>query len=274
MLYFGDPWPNARSCKTLYRVDITENQYLKPAFWAAPADRWDPKGWVPAPDAQRRITEWENELWEISEDQLGQAMVSVLEWRGVAQAQIEDALRREGVALPDPETTDESERMRTPEGDADAAAELLPTGLDIVYAKNDGRGGALFAVRRIAKVAADKCRAVTESKTWGQFRAKWPDDHFDEDYGYPPDDAPFGRSQLPPLGEGFPEDPWLPDYVVSWFPDDLQEKYGCEVRFTSEGSDLYVPPEHADAIAEELRARGNRVEESDGDLQTWTAYWY
>ena len=277
MLYFGDPWPTPRDCKILYRLDIDANQYRNyEAFWHASAHRWTADGWVAAPNAQLDITEWENELWQIPQEKLGQAMVGVLERHGVAPSQIEDALRCEGVPFPDPEVAVEAPSHDSSVDDDDdfEAAGTLPTGLDIVFIADDGRGGALFAERRIAKIAADMCRAVTDSNTWGQFRQIWPGDDFDESNGYPPDGTPFDRSDLPALGEGFPEEPWPPDEAVSWFPEDLIDKYGCRVRFTSEGSDLYVPQAAARDIAEELRARGNLVEESADDLPTWTSYWF
>lgn len=273
MLYFGDPWPTVRDCKILYRVDVEGNEFRTDRFWKAPADIWTFDGWVPAPGAQLDITEWEDELWGISPEKLGHAMVAVLEFLGATPSQIEEALRREGVPFPGPDIPEEAPSSEIPDQDSEPV-ENLPTGLDIVYVEDDRRGGALFAERLTARTAADKCRAVTDSKTWGEFRTIWPDDYFDEINGYPPDDTPFDRSDLPPLGEGFPEYPWLPDDVVSWFPDDLITKYGCRVRFTSEGSDLYVPQDAARDIAEELRARGNRVEESVDDLPIWTNYWY
>ena len=150
------------------------------------------------------------------------------------------------------------------------------TGLDIVYAiDHNGYCGALFAERETAKCAADKCRAVTNSATWGEFRRAWPGDDFDRSHeDDPPDDAPFLRADQPALGEGFPEYPWLPDAVVSWFPEDLIEKYGGKVRFTPEGSDLYLPADRAEEIAGDLRARGSAVEVSVDDLPAWIAYWH
>jgi hypothetical protein len=145
-----------------------------------------------------------------------------------------------------------------------------PRGLDIVYVVDDGWGSALFAERDAAKVAAEKCRAMTNSTTWGEFRQAWPDDDFewcaDRFEDDPPDDAKFSRKDLPGLGEGFPEDPWLPDVVVDWFPEDLIEKYGGKERFTDGGSDLFLPAKHAHEIATDLHARGNVVEESVDDL--------
>ena len=123
-----------------------------------------------------------------------------------------------------------------------------PHGLDIVYVA-DFYGDALFAESADAKLAADKCRAVANSAPWGEFRQAWPDSDFEWLEGRlesnPPDDAEFSRSDVPPVGEGFPEDPWLPDVVVDWFPEDLIEKYGGKVGFTDGGYHLTLPGQTA-----------------------------
>jgi hypothetical protein len=152
-----------------------------------------------------------------------------------------------------------------------------PHGLDIAYVA-DFYGDALFAESADAKLAADKCRAVANSATWGEFGQAWPDSDFEwlegRFEGNPPDDAEFSRNDVPPVGEGFPEDPRLPDVVVDWFPEDLIERYGGKVGFTDGGYHLTLPGKHAHEIAAELRARGNVVEESVDDIPEWISYYY
>jgi hypothetical protein len=152
--------------------------------------------------------------------------------------------------------------------------------LDIVYTLND-YFGCLFAERETANMAAWIWCAVMESKTWGEARKAMPEDIWRdviEPYGedLPSDDTPFSPDDLPGWGnDGYYPGPWPPEDVLDWFPEDLIDKYGGEVEPNPNGVQLFLPGEAADQIAEELRARGHRVEKSiDGDLPDWISYVY
>lgn len=58
---------------------------------------------------------------------------------------------------------------------------------------------------------------------------------------------------------------------MSWFPKDLIDRYNGTVDITGPNDDqLFFPDGVADAIAEELRARGHSVERAEtGDLSEW-----
>ena len=67
--------------------------------------------------------------------------------------------------------------------------------------------------------------------------------------------------------------PWPPEDVLDWFPDDLTDKYDGEFLPNPNGANLFLPAEAGDQIAEELRARGHRVEKTPtGDLADWVAF--
>lgn len=284
MRYFGDV-DLTDGCHSLFRID-TDRRATRgsAAFAAGPADVWGVDGWTSSQHAQHAITAWMTEYGEIHAEKAAQAMADVLQVRGVSAVEIAVILQRKGIVLsdkPEPGGASLASSLGLPNDPNAAGGESFsepdcPSGLDIVYAiDSPGFCGVLFAERATAKFAADKCRAVTGSSTWGEFRRAWPDDYFNKNReDDPPEEAPFLRADLPDLGEGFDEEPWPPDAVVSWFPIDLIEKYAGKVRYTPEGSDLFLPAEKADEIAADLRAGGNDVEKSVDDLPAWIAYWH
>ena len=151
--------------------------------------------------------------------------------------------------------------------------------LDIVYTPH-WYFGVLFAERALAKRVAQTARAVNESTTWGEFRTAMPAEDWAElvEQGddIPADDTPFSVAAFGWGDDGRYTGPWPPDESLKWFPEDLIEKYDGEVEGTGPWYDhLFLPAEAADAIADELRARGHRVEKTlTGDLFDWGRYVY
>ncbi len=150
--------------------------------------------------------------------------------------------------------------------------------LDIVYTV-DSPFGALFAERDIARRTADTWRAVEESTTWGEFRTTMPAGEWKEvvellDNDVPDDDTPFSSGAVPGWGDdGWYIGPWPPQDVLDWFPDDLIDKYEGDFLPNPNGENLFLRAEAGDQIAEELRARGHRVEKTPtGDLADWVAF--
>lgn len=145
-----------------------------------------------------------------------------------------------------------------------------PTGLDIVYrVGGEGFVGVLFADRESAEHVAQIRSALSNSKTWGELRARLPkgewDNHFApdfEDYEGSYDD-PFGWDDAPGAADGdYPM--WLLQSMLNWFPKELIEKYGGSLRRTMlNGDALELPADKAEPIAAELRAMGNTVEKTD-----------
>jgi hypothetical protein len=150
--------------------------------------------------------------------------------------------------------------------------------LDIVCTPNS-YFGALFAERDTAAYYGKIARAVRDSTTWGQFRDALPADVWDEILSSrgnkaPDDDEPFPGGQFSLCnGDGWYVGGWPAEDEVSWFPDDLIEKYGGSAEYTGPNYDhLFFPKGVADDIAEELRARGHTVEKTlTGDLADWIA---
>lgn len=148
--------------------------------------------------------------------------------------------------------------------------------LDIVYIPNS-YFGALFAERHTAAYYGQIARAVRDSTTWGQFRESLPEDVWDEVVSsrgdeIPDDEEPFpGDEFIYGNGDAWYVGGWPTEDELSWFPEDLIEKYGARADRTGPNYDqLYFPEGVADDIAEDLRARGHRVEKTlDGDLDDW-----
>lgn len=143
--------------------------------------------------------------------------------------------------------------------------------MDIVFrVGGEGFECALFAERSKAERVAQIKLALSEAKTWGEFRRGLPDDEWedlpiewDEE---PPDDYLFSADVIPGYSDGdYPE--WLQKTQLEWFPEDLAEKYGGEVASSMlNGPFLELPPDRAEEIAEELRLRGHTVEKTDLDI--------
>ena len=144
--------------------------------------------------------------------------------------------------------------------------------MDIVYrVGGDGYQCALFAERESAERVAQAFRALRESKTWGEFRARLPFGEWERELEYrfevvPADDAPFDRFMVPGYGDGdYPE--WLRRSALDWFPPSLIEKYAGSVEETIlNGEALELPAGKAEEIAADLRAMGHRVERTDLDI--------
>lgn len=149
--------------------------------------------------------------------------------------------------------------------------------LDIVYAPS-GTYGILFATRETAEYFGQIARAVRDSMTWGEFRNALPENVWEEEFL-----SNFG-DEVPGDNEPFPADDyrygyndglyiggWPTEDELSWFPDDLIEKYKANADYTGPDYDLLYFPDDADAdaIAEDLRARGHTVDTDSGDLSDW-----
>lgn len=144
--------------------------------------------------------------------------------------------------------------------------------MDIVYrVGGDGYDSVLFAQRDAAERVAQIRLALRTSSTWGEFRGNLPYGEWEETLTYcfeedPADDAPFHRDMVPGYADGdYPE--WLRQSQLDWFPRELIEKYAGEVETTVLNGDVLDLPAHeADAIADDLRAMGHRVERTDLDI--------
>ena len=149
-------------------------------------------------------------------------------------------------------------------------------GLDIVYTPNS-HFRVLFAERHTAEYYGQIARALTDSTTWGEFRDALPpgvwdealsqrgDDDPDEDEPFPQDEFRFGYH------DGWFIGGWPTEDELSWFPEDLIDKYGGSAERSGPDYDqLFFPEGVADAITGELRSRGHTVEKTEtGDLADW-----
>ena len=151
-----------------------------------------------------------------------------------------------------------------------------PDALNIVYTPNS-YFGVLFAERATAAYYGQIARSVRDSATWGEFRNSLPADLWDEivnsrGHEAPEDDEPFPAGQFEyGGGDGWYIGGWPTEDELSWFPDDLIDKYDGSVDLTGPNyNQLYFPEGVADDIAQELRARRHTVEKTlTGDLPDW-----
>ena len=116
-----------------------------------------------------------------------------------------------------------------------------------------------------------------ESKTWGEFRKRMPPEDWaqiidlfaESERTVPADETPFTSDDLPMWGDdGWYIGLWPPEEAVAWFPKDLLEKYdGHDDSTNPNRYQLFLPSDAAEEIADDLRARGHRVEKMlTGDL--------
>ena len=152
-------------------------------------------------------------------------------------------------------------KMESYTGPTDLVYGIGPSGEDVIYAD-----------RETALYVAELYEALM-SRTWGDFRDAAPPGAWEEfmekrgcDYdndGNPIDDFPTGAEPFGAYIEtGYPE--WLAASMLSWFPQDLIDKYGGSVASPSfDGAfSLVLPSEVAEDIAVDLRTRGCTVEPS------------
>ncbi|KAA0087072.1 hypothetical protein CIW52_04235 [Mycolicibacterium sp. P9-64] len=142
--------------------------------------------------------------------------------------------------------------------------------MDIVYRTGgDGFDSALFAVRTSAEYVAKIRTALYQSKIWAEFKTKLPSgewEKLEEQLGDVDDDDPFTADDVPGHADGdYPE--WLRQSQLGWFPPELIEKYDGEITLTTlNGWVLDLPAGKAEEIADELRALGHTVEQTDFDI--------
>jgi hypothetical protein len=145
--------------------------------------------------------------------------------------------------------------------------------MDIVYRMvvgGDGESCVVFAPRAAAEHVAQIRNALYTARTWGEFRAKLPEDEWSKlqsQLDDRADDERFEPDDIPGYADGgYPE--WLRQSQLQWFPEELIEKYDGEVGLTTlNGWVLDLPACHAEDIAEDLRAMGHTVEETDLDIE-------
>lgn len=125
--------------------------------------------------------------------------------------------------------------------------------------------------------------AFNTARTWREFWEKLPtryhwrlnypestDPEYDDpDNTYPTDETPFDRARLSRDTEG--EFPPLAhtEAAAAWMPEEIVERYGENLQSLLSGDWVLYPPEHAEAVADELKRRGYEVRH-DPDLIKYT----
>ncbi len=133
---------------------------------------------------------------------------------------------------------------------------------------SNGEDCVVFAPRERAEYVAQIYAALRDSDTWGQFKRNLPegewDGYFQAVFDEPPDDdQAFEADDVPGHADGdYP--PWLAQEQLRWFPPELIGKHDGEVGLTVfNGTSLNLPADGTQAIADDLRAMGHTVDETD-----------
>jgi hypothetical protein len=148
-------------------------------------------------------------------------------------------------------------------------------------------GGAVFAEKTVAHRIDAIQRALSEAKTWGEFRRMLPKGEWkhivgeiSEHHGDPRsdsgddiprwdlDETPFnGFGDMPGVSDGdYP--PWLQQAQDKILPADILKNFAKLKDSVLNGSFWQIDEDKADQVAAVLRARGYMVERAD-NLQFW-----
>jgi hypothetical protein len=143
--------------------------------------------------------------------------------------------------------------------------------MEIVYWFADGSNSeycVFFAPRERAEYVSKIYEAMRDSATWGELRRNLPkgewEAYFEECLeDSPDDDDDFDADEVPGHVDGdYP--PWLAQEQLDWFPPELIAKYDGDVGSSVlNGPSLNLPADSAEAIADDLRALGHEVDETD-----------
>lgn len=131
--------------------------------------------------------------------------------------------------------------------------------MDIVYTTNTDGAGAVFAERTAAEEVAQVWAALSDSKTWREFKAAMPPaeyatalENLELDEDEVDLDEAFDPGEIPGHTDGdYPT--WLASKALDWFPKEVAAQFGSTVASTLNGDALEFPAERADEIAEALR---------------------
>lgn len=137
----------------------------------------------------------------------------------------------------------------------------------LVYKKCEN---AVFAPRRLAEWVSQIYSAISDSRTWGEFRVAMPadeyarimEDQFDrEDEPRPSDDSTFEPTVIWGVGDGdYP--PFLAQSMDKWIPSHLLQQYATIQQTAVNGDFWEILEEDADKLADDLRALGFYVTEA------------
>ncbi|MDP9371073.1 MAG: hypothetical protein M3Q65_01170 [Chloroflexota bacterium] len=135
-----------------------------------------------------------------------------------------------------------------------------------------------------ARYLATLREALTEAKTWGEFKARAPEGAYaevvemiadnadgDEEFTEPAADTPFDPEDIPGYADG--DWPLLPpQHMFDWLPEDLQQRYGHTGDTVLNGPYLAIDPAHTRELVAEMEARGYHCTEDSDLLQRATGF--
>ena len=140
-------------------------------------------------------------------------------------------------------------------------------GMTLYYRESIANGGLVFAEPKRAEYIARVHDAITESKTWGEFRKRMPKAEysklmkwrFDEDgIRRPRSTDPFSMDAIPQYYDGdYPD--WLQQEMDVLLPEEILEKYGTMEQTMLNGDYLHIEKEHEKAICEDLEKLGYKI---------------
>ena len=105
--------------------------------------------------------------------------------------------------------------------------------------------------------------ALQTSSTWGEFKAKAPQDAYEEtlellyegERQEPDPESDFAAEEIPGYEEAdWPS--WPAQAMLAWVPKSVQERFGCVERSAISGDSLLLPPERESEIVSAMEADG------------------
>lgn len=119
-------------------------------------------------------------------------------------------------------------------------------------------------------------RALAAAKTWGEFRQMIGPERAEDlremmDEDDPPDSAAFSSEDIPGYGDGdWPE--WLQQNMLSWVPEDVQERFGSVEASRISGDALIIYAEKGEDVAAALEAQGFTCTRDDAAVREAAGY--
>lgn len=149
----------------------------------------------------------------------------------------------------------------------------------------EGDGSAMtFAPPAVAEETDRIYRAITESKTWGEFRRRMPPQEYeslfaesfsadpeelaeDPDLALPADDAEFSCESVPGFCDGdYPQ--WIAGEQEKYVPVEILREFACRRDTFLNGSFWEIPIARRTEVLAALRTYGYELQERE-DLTFW-----
>jgi hypothetical protein len=139
--------------------------------------------------------------------------------------------------------------------------------MTLYYRESPANGGLVFAEPERAEYIARVHDAITESKTWGEFRKRMPKAEYTKVMGWkfdedgirrPKSTDSFSMDDMPEYSDGdYPD--WLQQEMDVLLPDEILGKYGTMEETMLNGDYIHIEKEHEETICQDLEKLGYKL---------------